>query len=890
MSNRISILWNDSQSVSGEITLTNAGVCKLRSGGDNGLTEGNAFRLDANKRLELEIDDSMTDIGPFPTVVNVRTKINPFSFFLRDVRMTNPIFIEQYGVVVTEAHDGRSYGQIVSSVFKQGNLSKLQLIESQPEESFDNAAKQTHDLKCLTWLGLSRDIRNFEINLFDMKDHTDICDSVQPKYHGVTVLIPELGDNPLLYNYTCGRGYSCVLERKRWLEKDVLPILNVCLDDEEIQYHYKIFVTLEKSPLAVENVKGTHFLVANKYSLTSMFTDEQKKRIEALHDDEIYRDEETVCYIRVQAVNTGKTPKYSFVRLPQPRFFGSFDRFGDPMHLPQKGRDALRYDAVNGMGGFGDDRVFLIATVNGKPVPDIEMSVLLAPGEKAEYIYKIPHTPVSALRAKELAAVSFDEKLHECVRYWEKKLSRMAPVKLPEKRIDNMMKAGFLHCDIVAYGNEPDGAIAPTVGVYSPIGSESAPIIQYMDSMGYHDFARRAIMYFIEKQHDDGFMQNYGGYMLETGCVLWTIGEHWRYTRDAGWISSIRENIVKAAEYITAWRNRNKREELRGRGYGMIEGKVADVEDNCHFFMLNSTAYVGMKRAGELLAVIGDGRAQSIIDETRSYLADIMESLNMAYAEAPAIPLGNGAWCPSMPVWTENPGSLCLHTTGGNWSLGGTTVGRDSLVSTQYLLLDEIIEPDHHYADFILNCMADTFMRNNTAFAQPYYSVHPYANLRRGEVKAFLKEFYNNASSLGDRETYTFWEGYNYCSPHKTHEEGWFLMRCRWMLYLEADEDLTILPGVPRKWLANGNEIEINEAASYFGHVGFNVVSRVSERKITVYVKLKPIHRLPERLIVRIPHPDGIKAGSVSAGVYDAGNETVIIDGFKGEIGFTVYF
>ncbi len=46
-------------------------------------------------------------------------------------------------------------------------------------------------------------------------------------------------------------------------------------------------------------------------------------------------------------------------------------------------------------------------------------------------------------------------------------------------------------------------------------------------------------MYFIEKQHKDGFMQYFGEYMLETGAVLWDIGEHYRYTKDLEWIRII---------------------------------------------------------------------------------------------------------------------------------------------------------------------------------------------------------------------------------------------------------------------------------------------------------------------------------------------------------------
>jgi hypothetical protein len=46
-------------------------------------------------------------------------------------------------------------------------------------------------------------------------------------------------------------------------------------------------------------------------------------------------------------------------------------------------------------------------------------------------------------------------------------------------------------------------------------------------------------MYFLDKQHDDGFIQNFGGYMLETGAALWSMGEHYRYTRDEAWVRQI---------------------------------------------------------------------------------------------------------------------------------------------------------------------------------------------------------------------------------------------------------------------------------------------------------------------------------------------------------------
>ena len=880
MNNTIKILWKQPPG-SGNISLTNAGVVIGLVANGERIAGSPVFHLVIHRTLEVEISGGQIAIGPFATVINVRTETTPFSFFLRDACGANPIWIPRYGVAVTEGSDKRSYEEITSSIQAANRQTSLQQIESQPETSYEESSKVTRDQKCVTWLGLSRDIRNFEINFHSMKA-MDIWDSVQPKLHGYDLLLPELDGKPVKYDFFCGRGYACTIDRQRWLEKSVLPILNACLADGEIKYNYKIFATLETSALKAENVRGTHYLAADKHAYGSMFTDNQARQAEELlAGGELEQEEETVCYVRVQAVNTSTAARYSYIRIPQPNVYTAPDLFKVP----------VEYDGSTGYGSYSADRVFLVAQINGKPVPSIETSVLLAPGEKVNYVFMIPHRPISAARASALARASFEEKLAECEAYWENKLKSMASFRLPEKRIEDMMRAGMLHCDIVAYGREPNGAVAPTIGIYSPIGSESAPIMQYFDSVGMHDLARRCIQYFVERQHDDGFMQNCGGYMLETGCILWTIGEHWRYTRDADFFRSIRDNIVKAVDYISAWRTRNKREELRGHGYGMIEGKVADCEDNFHIFMLNSTAYVGIKRAAEVLASIGDGQSPRIAREAEDFLADITDSLDTAFAEAPAVPLLDGSWCPSMPVWAEAHGALCLHADGGLWHSHGTALARDTLVSSQYLLLDEVIEPSHAYADFILNNIADNYFVRNTCFSQPYYSPHPWANLMRGEVKGFLMEFYSNMSALADRETYTFWEHYFYASPHKTHEEAWFLMRCRWMLYLEAGDELRILPGIPRAWMEDSKQVHIDGAVCYFGRLHVHAVSDVSNSRITVRVKVdgEP-DRLPRKLVVRVPHPKGKKALSVSTGVYDADKETVTVDGSRGEVEVEVCF
>jgi hypothetical protein len=167
------------------------------------------------------------------------------------------------------------------------------------------------------------------------------------------------------------------------------------------------------------------------------------------------------------------------------------------------------------------------------------------------------------------------------------------------------------------------------------------------------------------------------------------------------------------------------------------------------------------------------------------------------------------------------------------------------------------------------------------AFSQTYYSQHPWIHLRRGEVKAFLKAYYNSLASLPDQETYTFWEHYpGVGSPHKTHEEGWFLMQTRWMLWMEQGQTLKLLSGIPRDWMKNSMYVELDNVASYFGPVSLRVESKLNQGRIEAMIECSS-NRQPKIIELRIPHPQGKKAAKAKGGTYNAQTETVTVEPFK---------
>jgi len=866
MMKTIAIEWRQGMPM-GAIEVSDGTLAGLAITRGTGKVIGADFTAEGPCRLEVTITGERLSYAANPTMVTVRTKENPFTVLLRDVCADYPVWIPPYDVIVTEASDIRRFDEIAEAIRARGGRTQMQAIENEPEQSWDEAAAATREERVPIWLGLSRDMRNFQLE----HGYDTWSFGITPKNHGFATNIPEGAEGQTLgFQLMYGKGMGPVRNLTRRLEDGVLPILHGTMEDDDVMYHTTIFVSLEKSPLTLDTLRGTHYLVADAHGAGNMLTPEQTKQMEAIKEAETTgREEETVLYYRIQAVNHGTVPRYAWFQTPQP-------------YLPLK--------IENGIGTLtSSGRAFVAAKLNGEPLPKEEVAVLVKPGETATFEFFLPHQPISQERAAALLQQDFAARHAQCRAYWMAKLATGAKVSLPEGRIDEMVRAGLLHLDIVNYGLEPDGPTTACIGVYCPIGSESSPIIQFLDSMGWHKLAERSLEYFLAKQHDDGFIQNFGGYMLETGPALWSMGEHYRYTRDKAWVKRIEPKLLLAVDFMLKWRDRNKTDELRGSGYGLMEGKVADPEDPFRCFMLNGYAYTGMQRVAEMLAEVDPAESARVMKEADAFKADLRLAVEQNLAKSPVVPLGDGTWCPTLGPWAEARGPVSLLTDGERWSTHGAFVSRDGLIGPMYLTIAEVLEPEEQITTWLLNYEADLMNTRNVTMSQPYYSPHPWAHVLRGEVKAFLKEYYNNMAGLADRETYTFWEHYFHASVHKTHEEGWFLMRTRWMLWKEVGDTLNLLPAVPRAWLANGKSITLDKVASYFGPVSLNVQSQTDVDRITAVVTCDT-DRKPKTVVVRLPHPDGRKATRAIGGIYDPAAETVTIANFTGKAEVTLDF
>ena len=826
----------------------------------------------------IELADIKLGYGAKPTIVTVLSDFS-FSFTLRDVTSEWPVYIPEYRVAVLPEDDPRSYAEVAHDIALKGLQSDFDRMNSEEEETYAKACRFNRNKYAPVLLGVGGDIRMFLVSLqqtcsfdYPISSQRDFqyWGRIIPRYHSCGKNAdPAVEKSHYDILFEIGPGAHCRPRITHRLDQGVLPILHSVQDEQSILYNVTAFASLEKNPLSPGCIRGSDWQVAYAKSGYNMMTKEEVAGLKQLIEAETTgREEELVCVFRVEAVNVSSMPAYAWFKAARPV----------ATRVPIDKKPLWR----NSCSFFGD-KVLAVHRLNGGLMPDEEMAILVKPGEKAVFEMLIPHNPLPEKRALELLKLDYQAHLDACRGFWLEKLARSGKISLPEKAIDERVRAGLLHLDLMTTGMNTQGPLLPTVGWYGPIGTESSPIIQIYDSFGCHQIAERCIDFFLERQRHDGFIQTYGNYESETGPLLWTAAEHFCYTGDLKWLKRVTPKLKKACDYLLSWRSRNQKDEYRELGfYGLLEGKVADANDFFHSFFLNAGTYAGLSGMAQVLQHSSPEYAEKLAAEVQLYRQDIINAVEYAMARAPVLPLGDGSWAPLLPPWVEYSGGISFYADGGNWFTHGAFASRSSLTGPLYFAITDIFPPHGKVMDMIIKSNQHPITRENAALSQPYYSRHDLAHIKRGEVKLFLKTFYNQMSALQDRQTYGFWEHYYNASEYKTHEEAWFLMQIRWMLYLENGSSLELFKAVPRRWLEAGKKIVLEQLKTHFGTL--NACVEASENRITCSYTLE---RKADEIVIRLPHPQGLRAVKCSGGKYNPDSESVTVTRKKGTVTLT---
>lgn len=359
--------------------------------------------------------------------------------------------------------------------------------------------------------------------------------------------------------------------------------------------------------------------------------------------------------------------------------------------------------------------------------------------------------------------------------------------------------------------------------------------------------------------------------------------------------------------------------------YGLLPaGRLEDPPDWAPWLAVNAEAVSGMTWLAKALADIGAPEAAHYAAEAKAYKQDLRDAVVWAYQRAAVIKLRDGTYVPYVPnniyqrirhfgpIRTEyysrfpDYAEIASAAPENSYPLAHkpspifvNSITREVYSGPLLLILCNVFNADEPLANWVLDDWEDNqtmsstlgvnvhgWVDENEWFSRGGMVYQPTRNptlvyLRRNEVPAALRSFYNSfvADYYPDvnahAEDYYKWG--HASSPIKTFDETRLTMYLRAMLVREEGDVLWLAGGVPRRWLAPGKKIELQNAPTYFGPVSYRM--EATESGIEVRVKLPTRNKFGTAwLVVRAPAGKKIRSVEIGGKIwtdFDATNERI---------------
>jgi hypothetical protein len=804
------------------------------------------------------------------TIATVRTRAFDFSFLPGEAIESQPIDIPEYGVYVRNADLN-----LDRDACRKSNSGKSRIIDAvrnHSEQTLANAYQSIRVMRVtLSFVGVDSNSQKFGIapdgHMVVANNDPSCGQPVYAKFavHFASEEAPTLFQDPAIEPE---KLFFHEEEKHQELEEGWLPIVVTRWSRNEVSFERYDYATMAQPSEPFDESKA----LGNELAL---------------------------LISRLKILNNSTVPKtVSYYIKPWKPADGGLD-YG-PIRENQKGAWEAKSD-----GSFllvdedGRDNAICFVETHGRgalslssPMGALRYSLKLNPGEEQVIHLTIPGRPLPAQERDKLRDLPHDQLHESVVQYWKDRLKEGMQIEVPDQHLQNIYNASLHHFLLALTKDGKRGEHYPNAAMvaYGSIGSESSPVIQSLDMRGLHGRAESCLQAWLSTQGDSmptgdylskegGFYHFWPNYTIDQGAVLWALAEHYLYTQDKGWLTNVAPQIIAGCDFIIRERKRTMKDLPGGRRplyYGLAPaGCVADPRDWEYSFMLNAYFYLGLKKSAQVLRAVNEAEAQRISAEAGDYRQTIRRVLKECIAVAPVTRLRDGTSVPSVPSYVGLRG-LSTDVKDSVDPDPRHCYGYDSTIGPFHLLKGQVLDPQDPEVSWMLNYLEDRFFMftplesrvelddlsrdwfNLGGFEklQPYYVHYQDAYLQRDQIPNFLRGFFNTLASISDPMTLTFQEELDRtgAQPHKTHEESWFFHQLRFMLVMEMGDSIFLARGTPREWLADGKEIAVSRAPSYFGEIGYRIKSRVDQGRIEATVQ-PPARQRPSNLFLRIRHP-----------------------------------
>ncbi|MGQ9782794.1 MAG: NPCBM/NEW2 domain-containing protein [Armatimonadota bacterium] len=469
--------------------------------------------------------------------------------------------------------------------------------------------------------------------------------------------------------------------------------------------------------------------------------------------------------------------------------------------------------------------------------------------------------------------------------YWRHVLAGGMQFDIPDEFLTNLIRASLVYCFIAARNEERGQRVAPWIASmsYGPLESEANSIVTGMCFMGFEEFTKCSLDFFINRYNEQGFLTT-GYTLMGTGWHLWSLGKFYELYRAQEWMRSVAPKVAEVCKWISRQREKTKQLDPNGNKvpeYGLVPpGVLADWGLYAYHYCLEGYYYAGLRWAAQALSDIEHSEAGRLIMEAEEFRSEILRAFHWTQSKTPVVPLRDGTWVPGYPAQVYTFGSTGDYYPGQD---ANRSWAYDVELGVHQLVPQGVLDASSCEVDYMMDHMedvqflrdgwldypaekseADWFNLGGFAKMQPYYCRNAEIYALRDDVKPFIRSYFNTLASLVNTETMWFWEHFNASGAwNKTHETGYFLQQTRFMLVMEHGDELWLAPLVTNNWMKDGMSVNVAGAPTQFGTVSYRIDSNVNAGYIEAQIN-PPKRSIPKSIVIRLRHPDGKKIKSVT--------------------------
>jgi len=279
----------------------------------------------------------------------------------------------------------------------------------------------------------------------------------------------------------------------------------------------------------------------------------------------------------------------------------------------------------------GDFQISDVAAASGYTDAAARCRTTLEPGRSETLQLRLSFRTLNGeADIRKLTALDDSTALENVKTFWKAILASGVQLYVPDEILNRFYRSVLQHILISVEREPATGLYMDPCGTYdyNIFANETDMQARFLDMRGQHDLAARFVEPLIALQGSKPFPRRFrttgaifhglrvdpqhdytpSGYNLIHGWTLWTLAEHYLFTRDEAWLREKQPKMLKASDWIISDRQATMRTDAQGGRvweYGLLPtGQLEDNEEWQYWFAVNGCAYRWLHAAAEAIAEI----------------------------------------------------------------------------------------------------------------------------------------------------------------------------------------------------------------------------------------------------------------------------------------------